>query len=228
MHSARSHFPAYPEGNMFLSFASSLNVAQHIFSCLLIIHHFQFEWSHINRDEEKLPWTTNSRTGFILNQLPRLVLVSRPRIEASWKTTPEDNGLEPLNVVSKSWRWERGECGPVCRGQSLDFTGLHSFLWLSFLHNSQLAKYHWHRAFLVWTFWEYWLVYLLLLMLYMLDSYCVEDFWGEGTHNKSRNLRLEEGKEGEDCSVEQWLCVRLCARGFICKPHAIFIRIFSR
>ena len=77
MRSAARHFPACPGGSVFLSFASFLNVAQHIFSSLLIIYHFQFERSHISVDDEKLPLTTNSWIGFLLKQLPRLGLVSR-------------------------------------------------------------------------------------------------------------------------------------------------------
>lgn len=37
------HPPAYPEGARFVSLASFQNVAQHVFSSLLIIYHFPCE-----------------------------------------------------------------------------------------------------------------------------------------------------------------------------------------
>lgn len=125
------------------------NVAQQVFSCLLIIYHFQFEWSHISVDEEKLPLTTFiPGWDSILKQPPSLVLVSvlvakrplemHPQKGSPWSATLRSR----LSCTGdkKQWRvlawvWEK-------RGLIWDLY----FSALNFLHNDNWVKCHWFRA----------------------------------------------------------------------------------
>lgn len=114
MRSAAAISLPLPEGDVFLSFASFLNVAQHVFSCLLIIHHFQFEGRLIRVDDEKLPLATKSWTGFLLKQPPRLGLVSKSmgfekgQLKCIPRKALAGSGLQRRGAVSVC-RWEEWE-----------------------------------------------------------------------------------------------------------------------